>query len=72
MNTEQILLDLKRQRDRLTQAINALEGRSARSAANGRRGRRHMSAATRANMSRAMKARWASGKMKGNRKKTTA
>jgi hypothetical protein len=63
-----ILSELKQQRDRLTQAIAALEGSTLRSAANGRR--RHMSAAARARISRAMKARWASGKMKGNRKKT--
>ena len=69
MDIEHIVSELKSERDRLTQAINALEGRGTRPAAIGRRHRRHMSAATRAKMSRAMKARWASGKM-GKRKKT--
>lgn len=64
-----ILSELKRERDRFNQAISALEGRTTRSSANGRRVRRPMSAAARARISKAMKARWAAGKM-GKRKKT--
>ena len=68
MSTDQILSELKSERTRLDQAIRALEGKS-RASVNDRRGVRTMSAAARARISKAMKARWASGKMKGNRKK---
>jgi hypothetical protein len=71
MNIDSILSDLRAQRDRINAAISALES----TATSTRRGRpagrrpRRMSAAARARLSKAMKARWASGKMKGNRKK---
>jgi hypothetical protein len=64
-----ILSDLRAQRDRINTAIAALES----TVTSTRRGRpagrrRHMSAAARARISKAMKLRWASGKMKGNRR----
>jgi hypothetical protein len=71
MSVDQILLELRSERDRLDQAIAALEG-SSKASTNGRRGRRSMSPAARARISNAMKARWASGKMKGNRRKKAA
>ena len=67
MELERILAELKSERDRLEQAIAALDG--TRTATNARRRRRHMSASAKAKISKAMKARWASGKMKGNRKR---
>ena len=67
MDIERIVSELKSERDRLDNAIAALEG-SPKASAHGRR-RRHMSAAARARISKAMKARWAAGKM-GKRKKT--
>jgi hypothetical protein len=74
MDTQSILNELRAERDRLNTAIAALEGSTGK---RGRRSsnlfptrrRRRMSAAARARISKAMKARWASGKMKGNRKK---
>lgn len=71
MNIERIIADLRSERDRLERAIAALEGGHRYSASTPSRRRRHMSAAARARISKAMKARWASGKMKGNRKKAT-
>ncbi len=73
MDTNRILAELRAERDRLDQAISALEavsspgrrrvGRPPRAAAiPSRRGR--MSAAARRKMSRLMKQRWAQGKMK--------
>ena len=72
MNTGTILAELREQRDRLNQAIAALEelqngvGRRGRRAAisaegptRGRGGRRHMSAAARKRISQMMKKRWA-------------
>jgi hypothetical protein len=73
MSVERILSDLKSERDRLDQAIAALEGngrgwgRTASNIVSGRR-RRRMSAAARKRISEAMKKRWASGKMRGRRK----
>ena len=76
MDTQSILNELRAERDRLNTAIAALEGtagkRGRRSSAGNSfptRRRRRMSAAARARISKVMKARWASGKMKGNRKK---
>jgi hypothetical protein len=76
MDTQSILTELRAERDRLNNAIAALEGstgkrgrRSSASNAFPTRRRRRMSAAARTRISKAMKARWASGKMKGNRKK---
>jgi hypothetical protein len=76
MDTQSILTELRAERDRLNNAIAALEGstgkpgrRSSASNSFPTRRRRRMSAAARTRISKAMKARWASGKMKGNRKK---
>jgi hypothetical protein len=74
MDTQSILNELRAERDRLNTAIAALEGstrKRGRRPSNSfpTRRRRRMSAAARARISKAMKARWASGKMKGNRKK---
>jgi hypothetical protein len=75
MDIESILNDLRAERDRIDAAISALNGSTKKrgrpaSAANAvpTRRRRRMSAAARARISKAMRARWASGKMKGNRK----
>ena len=76
MDIQNILADLKRERDRLTSAIAALEGagprRRGRPAGSGassgasasRRPRRHMSAAARKRISEMMKQRWAERKRK--------
>ncbi len=80
MDTRRILSELRAERDRLNQAIDALQsldrtavpthrGRAkaaatAKPAAKGRRGRRRLSAATRRRMSEMMKARWAERKRK--------
>ncbi len=79
MDIQSILTDLKRERDRLSSAIAALEGAgprrrgrpagsgaaSAAAAKPGRRPRRHMSAAARKRISEMMKQRWAERKRKG-------
>ena len=75
MDTRRILSDLRAERQRIDQAISALEsldgaaprtGRRGRppaaAAAPGRRRRRRMSAATRKRMSEMMKQRWAERK----------
>jgi transposase len=77
MDINNILADLKRERDRLNSAIAALEGSGQRrrgrpagsgsagaSAHAGRRPRRHMSAAARKRISDMMKQRWAERKRK--------
>ncbi|HZP22080.1 MAG TPA: hypothetical protein VFB04_01460 [Terriglobales bacterium] len=79
MDIQNILADLKRERDRLNSAITALEGPARRrgrpagsgagsssssSASSGRRPRRHMSAAARKRISEMMKQRWAERKRK--------
>jgi hypothetical protein len=73
MQTNRILAELRAERDRIDQAISALEavnstgrrrgGRPPRAAAVPRRLGR-MSAAARRKMSRLLKQRWAQGKMK--------
>jgi hypothetical protein len=76
MDIQNILADLKRERDRLNSAIAALEGAGPRrrgrpagsgasGASAGRRPRRHMSAAARKRISEMMKQRWAERKRKG-------
>ena len=76
MDIQSILADLKRERDRLSSAIAALEGGARRrgrpagsgsssAAPAGRRRRRHMSAASRKRISEMMKQRWAERKRKG-------
>jgi hypothetical protein len=75
MDINNILGDLKRERERLDQAISALEGlgataprRRGRPAGSGKsaagRPRRHMSAASRKRISEMMKQRWAERKKK--------
>jgi len=72
MDTNRILGELRAQRERIDQAISALEavnstgrrrGRPPRAAAIHRR-RGRMSAAARRKLSRLLKQRWAEGKMK--------
>ena len=68
---DRIIESLKSERDRIDDAIRALEGGGRTSTNTGRIGRprgHRMSAATRKRMSDAMKRRWASGQM-GKRKK---
>ena len=72
MDIQNILNDLKRERDRLDRAITALEGPGAGARRRGRpvgsvssaatRPRRHMSAAARKRISEMMKQRWAERK----------
>ncbi len=76
MDIQNILSDLKRERDRLDQAISALEGLGTQTRRRGRpvgsgnaagapKGkRRHMSAASRKRISEMMKQRWAERKRK--------
>jgi len=72
LNLDRILKELKDERERLSQAINALEGAQSRdsrvSHSSGspaaKRGRRTMSAAVRKKISRAAKKRWAELKKK--------
>ena len=81
MDTNSILAELRAERDRIDQAISALEavnstgrrrvGRPPKAARKVRR-RGRMSAAGRRKLSRLMKQRWASGKMKGRRKAKAA
>jgi len=78
MDTNRILAELRAERDRIDQAISAIEavnatgrqrvGRPPRAAAIPRK-RGRMSAAARRKMSRLMKQRWVQGKMKPGRKK---
>ncbi len=65
MDIQSLLAELKQERDRMDQAISALEGlgQGGRSAVKrGRKGRRIMSPEARARISKAMKARWAQRK----------
>ncbi|WP_041855937.1 hypothetical protein [Candidatus Korobacter versatilis] len=64
MDIQSLLAELKHERDRIEQAISALEGlgKGGRTTAKGRKGRRHMSAEARARISAAMKKRWAARK----------
>jgi len=72
MEIQNILNDLKRERERLDKAIAALEGpgggrrrgRPAGSVSGKSRPRRHMSAASRKRISEMMKQRWAERKRK--------
>lgn len=77
MDTNRILAELRAERDRINQAISAIEavnstgrrrvGRPPKAARKVRRQGR-MSAAARRKLSRLLKQRWASGKMKPRRK----
>jgi hypothetical protein len=75
MNTKQILSELRSQRDRLNQAIAALESISSNGAVPSSKAqsrpakKRRMSAAARKRLSELMKKRWASGKMKKGKAK---
>jgi len=77
MDIASVVVALKEQRDRLDQAIAALEsvghggrrGRPSKTVADSRSGR-HMSAAARKRISEAMKARWAKRKGKSAPKKS--
>lgn len=63
MDTEQIIQELKAERNRLDAAIDALQAGGAGTARrNGRRGPRHMSAEARRRISEAQKKRWAQRK----------
>jgi len=71
MDIASIIADLKSERDRIDQALAALEGRGAGrrgrpvgsgGAPHARRARRHMSAAARKRISEMMKQRWAERK----------
>ena len=62
MSVEQIVAELRSERDRLDQAIAALEGSNQDGRRGRPRGRRRMSAAARARISAAQKARWAKQK----------
>lgn len=68
MTIDRILADLKAERDRIDQAIRALEGhgasRGGRGRAGGVRRRRHMSPEARRRISDMMKKRWAERKRK--------
>jgi hypothetical protein len=65
LDIQSLLAELKHERDRIEQAISALEGLGGhKGPGKGRRGRRHMSAEARARISKAMKARWAQRKKK--------
>ncbi len=64
MDTHQILSELREERDRLDQAISALEGvgGGGQKFGAGRRGRRRLSAAAKKRISMMMKKRWAERK----------
>ncbi len=80
MDADRIIAELRSERNRIDQAIAALEGltvdqaKSARQSAppTAPRRRRRMSPAARKRMSAMMKARWASGKMGNVKRKTKA
>ena len=70
MNTESIVQELEAARDRLSQAIAALQGSKDRDwkagkSTNGRK--RHLSAAARKRISEGMKQRWAARKKAGKK-----
>lgn len=64
MDTQQILSALREEKDRLEQAISALEGAGGSKIGSGmgRRGRRRLSAAAKRRISVMMKKRWAERK----------
>jgi hypothetical protein len=81
MDIQRILRELRAERSRIDQAINAIESldgvgrKSSRGTspvrvqtAPGRRGRRRLSTAARKRLSQLLKQRWAQGKMKPKRK----
>ena len=72
MNTASIVAQLRDQRDKLDQAIRALESLNisftSRRVGRPRRRRSRMSAAARKRLSQLLKARWAAGKMSRKKK----
>jgi hypothetical protein len=66
MDTQQIIAELEAEKDRLEQAISALQGsiqgRRGPGRGRGRRGRRHLSPAAKRRISEMMKKRWAERK----------
>lgn len=62
MDTTSIIADLEEQRDRLTQAIDALRGGGRNPDRRFGRGKRHLSAASRKLISEKMKKKWAERK----------
>ena len=64
MDTESIIAELEAERDRLDEAIAALEAGWRTRTVNGRRRRRQLSAAERKRISEGMKKRWAARKKK--------
>jgi anti-sigma factor RsiW len=77
LDTGRIVAELKRERDRLSQAIAALEGQSPKAAAKrsavshraarGKKKRGHLTPAGRKRLSDMMKKRWAEKKKKGSK-----
>jgi hypothetical protein len=73
VDTQSIIAALEAERERLTQAINALQGnprgpgrpRTTSTAPNGRSGRRRMSAAARKRIAESARKRWAKAKAAG-------
>ena len=65
MDLKNVIADLRKERDRIDQAIAAMEGISGGATAGpGRRRRRRLSAAARKRISEGMRARWAERKKK--------
>jgi exonuclease VII small subunit len=64
MNTEEIVSTLEQERDRLTQAINALTASRAAGKRQGRKAGRRLSAASKKKISDAMRKTWAARKRK--------
>jgi len=62
MDTQQIISALREEKDRLEQAISALEGTGSHGVGGARRGRRRLSAAAKRRISIMMKKRWAERK----------
>jgi exonuclease VII small subunit len=65
LDTQTIIAELERERDRLDQAIAALRRAGNGTARIGRRGRRRLSAAARRRISEGMKKKWAARKKAG-------
>jgi hypothetical protein len=71
LNTESIIEELEAERDRLNDAIAALQNdgrRAGRRRSNGRRGPRHLSAAARKKIADSARKRWAKIKAAGKNK----
>lgn len=66
LDTQTIISELEAERDRLDQAINALQGHRRYGRRPGRKPRRHLTAAARKRISEGMKKRWGAAKKAGN------